>query len=82
MEKEIKFIPAFPTENEGQTGPHNYHYSGMSLRDYFAAKAMQGYISNANDFVDMENEIGKWSYEVADTMLKAREGQNVQNNKS
>lgn len=33
--------PAFPTDNEHQTGPHTYHSEGMSLRDYFAAKAMQ-----------------------------------------
>lgn len=34
--------PAFPTENERPTGNSSYHYQGMSLRDYFAAKAMQG----------------------------------------
>lgn len=64
--------PAFPTENERQTGNSSYHYQGMSLRDYFAAKAMQGML------VDKEIEgswtrCAAWSYQMADAMLKARE---------
>jgi hypothetical protein len=44
--------------------------TGMTLRDYFAAKAMQGLISNngTNPF-----EIAKAAYVVADEMMKARE---------
>ena len=34
------FEPAFPATTESGTS-----YSGMSLRDYFAAKAMQGILS-------------------------------------
>ena len=47
---------------------------GMSLRDYFAAKAMQGFISNP-ELVLMYNaeDTAKWAYERADAMLKARE---------
>jgi hypothetical protein len=43
----------------------------MTLRDFFAAKAMQGYVARgkAYDFED----IAKASYRVADAMLKARE---------
>lgn len=49
---------------------------GMSLRDYFAAKAMQAYI--ARQGYDMDNDtfderISRWSYETADAMLRARE---------
>ena len=45
---------------------------GMSLRDYFAAQAMNGIIaeanpSNATDWVAVE------SYAIADAMLSARE---------
>jgi hypothetical protein len=42
----------------------------MTLRDYFAAKAMQGLCANNNTdpFV-----ISKAAYIVADAMLKARE---------
>ena len=38
--------PAFPTENERQTGSNSYHYEGMTLRDYFAAKATDEDIKN------------------------------------
>lgn len=49
--------------------------AGMTLRDYFAAKAMQAWLSQiAPD--EMEDMIHRWaenSYEMADAMLKARE---------
>jgi hypothetical protein len=40
----------------------------MTLRDYFAAKAMQALIDNDGLF----SEIPTQSYELADAMLKAR----------
>ena len=41
---------------------------GMTLRDYFAAKAMLGFIT-----VEVQQErIAKWAYEIADAMLEAR----------
>lgn len=47
------------------------HHKGMELRDYFAAKAMQGMM------VDTEipncTHIAKESYRMADAMMKARE---------
>jgi hypothetical protein len=74
--------PAFPT-GTGVT-PYN---PGMTLRDYFAAKALQGYISARGwhpDFTypaDFNFDAGKRaadavavaSYQYADAMLKARE---------
>ena len=54
-------------------------YRGMTLRDYFAAKAMQGIISvydKRAGFDTMEKEsihLAKTSYEIADAMLKERE---------
>ena len=63
--------PAFPLHNHGaQT--LGLHVAGMTLRDYFAAKAM------AADMTDgiHENDFA-WAaaraYKVADAMLKARE---------
>ena len=50
----------------------NAHYPnirGMSLRDYFAAKAMQALIDNDGLF----SEIPTQAYALADAMLKARE---------
>lgn len=43
--------------------------SGMDLRDYFAAKAMQLYVGNGN--VNKE-DVARVSYEYADAMMKAR----------
>ena len=58
--------PAFPTATLAQKTE-----GGMTLRDYFAAKAMQGYVGQGKsyDFAD----IAQASYRLADAMLKARE---------
>jgi hypothetical protein len=45
---------------------------GMTLRDYFAAKAMQGLLSNRNAEAAID-EFATKSYRMADAMLKARE---------
>ena len=54
--------------------------SGMSLRDYFAAKAMQSYVGDepfgdACTFMgkDVNEEIARVAYQIADAMLEARE---------
>ena len=57
--------PAFPEDFPCE--------SGMTLRDYFAAKAMQGFCA--------ADDTGEWSpsfmadssYKIADAMLKARD---------
>lgn len=70
--------PAFPTENAMQTGPSSCRYEGMTLRDYFAAKAMQGLVENKMRGIlayGNELEMAKKAYEIADAMLKARDGQ-------
>ena len=66
--------PAFPYEFGGAY--RNQPKSGMTLRDYFAAKAMQGAISSlingepANSGTDAA--LAKASYMIADAMLKER----------
>jgi len=61
--------PAFPTG----TGVAPYN-PGMTLRDYFAAKAMQGYCSNQQHTSSCTVELtADCAYEMADAMLKARE---------
>ena len=45
---------------------------GMTLRDYFAAKAMQGILTDP-EIVMGATEIADLSYKYADAMLKARE---------
>jgi hypothetical protein len=48
-------------------------YRGMTLRDYFAAKAMQGMLSACTGWSEAGIErLAKCSYMTADAMLKAR----------
>ena len=50
----------------------NITCTGMTLRDYFAAKAMQGFLATVK--VDCpDNLIAEDAYNLADAMLKARE---------
>lgn len=47
---------------------------GMTMRDYFAAKAMQGLcVNNKTITIPDLDYITQTSYEIADTMLKVRE---------
>jgi hypothetical protein len=47
---------------------------GMTLRDYFAAAALQGLIFH-NSFGEVSDEnIAKGSYQYADAMIEARKG--------
>jgi len=71
-------FPVTPTDKSGQIAPTQ---PGMTLRDYFAAKAMQAIItkhkpvSDVSGIVPNENELqcarGAWAY--ADAMLAERE---------
>lgn len=49
-------------------------YEGMTLRDYFAAKAMQAAATNQKgaDGFTFEQR-AEWAYQQADAMLKARQ---------
>lgn len=67
MSKEETGGPAFPHIGIGTDE------EGMTLRDYFAAKAMMGLGCNPNHVNMTDDEIAKWSYNLADSMLKARE---------
>lgn len=77
--------PAFPCEqHETQDGLWNQTFeSGMTLRDYFAAKAMASFIlgSSGKAFGDSEDGMKMCattayvSYAMADAMLAAREVQ-------
>jgi hypothetical protein len=59
--------PAFPTETA-----FGYQF-GMTLRDYFAAKAMQAFESRQDlDDITAFNKANR-CYRIADAMLKARE---------
>lgn len=89
MSDSITGGPAFPAGNvrkerqrPGDAGSDFYiaaysepRHPGMTLRDYFAAKAIQGmFASDTNDW----NEEGNWearadaAYAMADAMLRTR----------
>ena len=64
--------PAFPI-NANESADRCI-YTGMTLRDYFAAKAMQGMFDYWHENPNLEFEhIASCSYDMADAMLKARE---------
>jgi hypothetical protein len=60
--------PAFPF-NHFDLGATEH---GMTLRDYFAAKAMQGLVENANWRGMPEDALAKAAYNMADAMLEVR----------
>ena len=45
-------------------------YNGMTLRDYFAARAMQALLGYEESTLQNDAEV---AYQMADAMLKARE---------
>ena len=47
--------------------------TGMDLRDYFAAKALQGLLTTVKDEQWLPQDVAEVCYEVADSMMKARE---------
>lgn len=63
--------PAFPAEVLGtdEHGEYRLPWQGMTLRDYFAAKAMPQMLAlcGTRDVAAVE------AYRIADAMLKARE---------
>lgn len=79
---------AFPLQKSGHCPNCKVGYveqqAGMTLRDYFAAKAMNSLISkmtgdlrksvlNDNDWEEALERGSKHSYQIADAMLKERE---------
>ena len=52
---------------------HLNGHEGMTLRDYFAAKAMQGFTTKYGTCLIKYDDRAKESYKIADVMLKQRE---------
>lgn len=76
--------PAFPVPVDNDCDCHGRFtsgYGGMTLRDYFAAAALQGILSGADRSTvkyleNMSYPAGQMSsaaYNIADAMLKAKE---------
>lgn len=66
---------AFPFVSYGGRSEHQDCYPGMSLREYFAAKAMAALVTSGlntgawSDYADL----AKSAYNIADEMIKARQ---------
>jgi len=77
----MKNPPAFPTNQYANGISPSGFDTGMTLRDYFAAKAMQAFLSNDNLLKGActwhkdgsETSIAVLAYDQADAMMKARE---------
>lgn len=54
--------------------------TGMDLRDYFAAKAMQALVKVVQDCITSPEEVSKLSYKYADAMMKARNNEHTVQN--
>ena len=63
--------PAFPAPNFSRSSTHE----GMTLRDYFATKALQGLMGRVWGDAPAEELFKTWAisaYAMADAMLEAR----------
>ena len=64
--------PAFPQDQRDSKG-EGVMYFGMTLRDYFAAKAMQAILSDDSWHGHTCKTAALESYEMADAMIQARD---------
>lgn len=64
--------PAFPGVKWVHQG-ENINPDGMTLRDYFAAKALQGFIGTETEGGMLYDRVAEVAYLYADAMLKARD---------
>jgi hypothetical protein len=72
-------IPAFPVAFKW--GKELSQYNGMTLRDYFAGRAMQAIIQfedkslpyESRNTKDFDDRVSYQAYRYADAMMKARE---------
>ena len=84
--KNMNNTPAFPMQPTMAGGEYCEGYDGMTLRDYFAAKAMQGLLANSawlntvanqtnnrSDGITLDSVNAARAYSAADAMLKTRE---------
>ena len=73
--------PAFPIADPFSIKCHSTEEdalnlrNGMTLRDYFAAKALQAYLAHADAVNQRADVTAMRSYNMADAMLKVRSQQ-------
>ncbi len=62
-----------PINDGGPAFPDDRWQAGMTLRDYFAAAALQGLMAKLDPEEHWADYRAKWSYEAANAMIRARE---------
>jgi hypothetical protein len=65
--------PAFPSSEYDPRYNRHVAIGGMTLRDYFAAKALQGMLAENGGGALSNDKLAAYAYNIADEMLKARE---------
>ena len=63
--------PAFPRGADSVGA--DWRHLGLTLRDYFAAKAMGVFLTASPEARDHPRMAATWAYEMADAMLAERE---------
>lgn len=62
-----------PVQGKVAQGNQVYVQMGMTMRDYFAGKAIQGMLANDQAHKSDEDMLARNAYKMADAMLRARE---------
>ena len=65
-------MKAYPTTYRNYDENISTDCSGMDLRDYFAAKAMQGIVDSSIESGLETTQIADSAYRIADAMMEAR----------
>lgn len=77
MSDEKEVFLAFPLTFDDPTNAQRYVHTGMTLRDYFAAKAMQSILTRhymtTELSEDVANIVSTSAFKIADTMMKVRD---------
>lgn len=72
-----KTTPAFPLSalvyNYDDGAPDTIIHEGISMRDYFAARAMQAYLTSTGGASAPDEMVAHAAYKTADEMMKARQ---------
>lgn len=69
-------LPAFPFACQGPTTGPEFYY-GITIRDYFAAKALQGWLASFGpettiESTEHEKIIAAFAYRISDAMIAER----------
>lgn len=73
-------MKAYPYMHKHPTSGQTEIAAGMDLRDYFAAKAMQGMFCHDTSFAKQwQDQAAQDAYNMADAMMKQRQIKDVPN---